>query len=560
MPVWTPGSYLVREYSRHVSRVTARGASGGPVPVAKTAKNTWRVDASPGERVVVSWVVYGHELTVRTNHVDSDHAFLHPAATYLYVRGREPEPVEVRVEAPEGWRTTTSLPLAGDGSYRAEDLDHLLDSPLEIGPHRMLTFEVNTVPHRVALVGQGNADLERLAEDLPRVCGAAADLFAGEIPPDAYTFIFHILEGAGGGLEHRDGSVCGFPPFSFRPERRYLRQLSLIAHEYFHLWNGKRIRPRELGPFDYTRENPTRLLWVAEGFTSYYQWIILRRAGLAAVPEVLDELALLVRTLGETPGREVEPVAEASFDAWIKLYRPDENTRNSTVSYYLKGALVALALDLEIRDATEGDRSLDDVMRSLWSLHRSRPAEGYTEEELRAMLGEAAGRRLDREVDEWVHTTAPLPLEALLEKVGLRLTAGGGPGEEREAWLGITTREERGAVLVREVLRDSPAAAGGLAPGDELVAFDGWRLGPLADRLGERRPGEEVRLTVTRRGRLREVRVVLGERPPVDVALRPAEHPGEREEKLFAGWLGAPLSEAAREPAPRPPDPRPRPR
>jgi predicted metalloprotease with PDZ domain len=559
MPVWTPGSYLVREFSRHVARVTASRAGGDQVPVTKIAKNVWRVEAKPGKRVDVSYEVYANELTVRTSHVDADHAFLHPAATFLYVEGREAEPCLVSVEPPPEWTVCTALPLAGDDSYGAESLDHLLDSPFEIGTHQTLRFDVEGVPHRIALFGGGNFDLERLVEDTHEICRTAAGILGGGHPCKSYDFIFHVVEGAGGGLEHLDSSVCGFSPTGFRPERGYTRQLSLISHEYFHLWNVKRIRPRELGPFDYTTENYSRLLWVSEGFTSYYQDVILRRAGLVTVPIFLDDLAALVRVLMETPGREQEPVAEASFDAWIKLYRPHENIRNVTVSYYLKGAMVALLLDLTIRDATEGERSLDDVMRSLWAQWRARPEEGFTEEELNEALAEAAGRSLGSEIAEWVHGTSALPFEELFGKVGLALVPRGDGDGEQKAYLGVTTKENGGKILVREVLAGSPAASGGLDANDELVALDGWRVSDLKKRLEDVRPGDEVVLTVARRGRLRRVKVVAGEAPVTDRVLRPLEDAGERESRLFESWLGEPLGSAAEKPPAAPPDRRPRP-
>ncbi|MHC4473053.1 MAG: M61 family metallopeptidase, partial [Planctomycetota bacterium] len=219
MPVWTPGSYVVREYARHVARVTASRAGGDPVPVTKVEKNVWRVDAKPGKRVDVSYAVYANELTVRTSHVDADHAFLHPAATFLYVRGREAEPVQVTIAPPPDWRVDTALPLVGEESYGAENLDHLMDSPIEIGTHQVLRFEVGEVPHRIVLFGEGNFDLEKLLEDTRGICGTAADVFGGEHPCASYALIFHVVEGAGGGLEHLDSSVCGFSPSEFRPER-----------------------------------------------------------------------------------------------------------------------------------------------------------------------------------------------------------------------------------------------------------------------------------------------------------------------------------------------------
>lgn len=558
LPVWTPGSYLVREYARHLEGIVARRATGEEVPVAQVDKRTWRVDTKPGKRVDVTYRVYANELTVRTSHVDADHAFLVSAGVFLHVRGREAEPCLVAVEPPEGWEVACPLPLKGENTWEAADLDELVDAPFEAGTHRTLTFEVCGVPHRIAVCGEGNLDEERLLEDTHSICRAAAEVFGGDHPCRSYLFLFHVLEGAGGGLEHRDSCVCGFAPHAFRPERSYLRQLTLISHEYFHLWNVKRIRPRELGPFDYGAENHTRLLWVSEGFTTYYQDLILRRAGLTSVPIWLDDLARMIRAYHETPGRFVESVESSSFNAWTKLYRPHENSRNATVSYYLKGAMVALLLDLAIRDATDGGRGLDDVLRGLWARWRARPDEGFTEEELLEALGEAAGRSLEPEVAAWVRSTEELPFGDLLAKAGLEL-APRASSQEPGAWLGITVSSEGGKVAVKEVLADTPAHGAGLDAGDELIAIDGWRLGDLAERLGDRKPGDTAALTVARRGRLREVGVELGAAPPTDRVLRPREDAGERERRLFRGWADGELDEAAGDPGAPPKDPRPKP-
>lgn len=557
MPVWTPGSYLVREFSRHVHSVTARRVDGDPVEVEKIRKNTWLVKTKPGKRVEISYTVYANELTVRTSHVDADHAFLHPSATFLYVKGREAEAMTVRIEAPEGWECATSLPLVGEDTFKAESVDELMDSPFEIGTHQVMSFTAAGVPHRIALYGGGNYDLEELLGDTATICTTAAKMFPGDHPCRSYTFIYHILEGAGGGLEHLDSSVCAFPPRSFKPERSYVRALSLISHEYFHLWNIKRIRPAELGPFDYDRENPTRLLWVSEGFTSYYQYRLLVAADLMPVPDYLDETAGMIRAFLETPGRGVDPVAESSYDAWIKLYRPDENSRNSTISYYLKGALVGMLLDIAIRDATEGEKSLDDVMVELWRLYRQRPDEGFTEEELRSILAETAGRDLGAEIDSWVHTTDELPFAEHFAKLGLTIVPRN-PGDPK-AWLGITTKDDNGKTLVREVLTGTPAAVAGLNAGDELIALNDWRVGNLTDLLGEQAPGDEVVLVISRRGQLRRLPVTLGEAPVTDMVLRPIEGAGEREAKLFEGWAGAAFEVASEKPRAAPKDVRPRP-
>lgn len=546
MPVWTPGSYLVREFARHVVSISAARATGDPVPVTKVEKNAWRVDTKPGKRVDVTYELYANELSVRTNHVDADHAFLQPAATFLFVRGREAERASVSIGIPEGWRVFAPLPLVGEDTWLAEDLDALMDAPFEIGPHPVLSFAVGEVPHRIAVFGEGNLDAARLTGDVHAICLVAKEVFPGPHPSSAYTFVFHVAPGARGGLEHADCSVCGFEPFAFEPERSYLRRLSLVAHEYFHLWNGKRIRPRELGPFDYEREVTTRHLWVVEGVTSYYQDLILARAGVASAATVLDEFARKWRALAEFPGRFVDSAAAASFDAWVKLYRPHEATRNLTVSYYLKGALIGLCLDLAIRAETDGERGLDDAMSSLWALAAGRPEEGYSHEELLDALSDAAGRSLEPEVSAFAEGTDELPLGELLGTHGLELV----PEEGGGAWLGVNAKEEAGRLLIAEVLSGSPAEAAGISAGDELVALAGWRTGKLRDVLATLDPGEEVPALVARRGRVRELALRPGEAPPRGYRIRPREDADEPAARRFTAWLGVPFAAAVEDPAP----------
>src|SRR5688572_4660445 len=384
MPVWTPGSYLVREFARHVQDFSAADAGGRALRWEKTNKNTWRIVTAGAREWRASYRVYANELTVRTNQLNSDHAFWNNAALLMYLEGFLNAPSTLHIQAPQPWKVATGLPAAGKNTFRAENFDVLYDSPVEVSNFKTISFTVKNVPHRIVIDGEGNYDPERMKRDVQKIVETSVELMGGEIPYRDYTFILHLGANTGGGLEHLNSTALGFPRFGFKiqtgdratsasptasgtPERDYRGFLSLVSHEFFHLWNVKRIRPDVLGPFDYTQENYTKMLWVAEGITDYYADLFLRRTGLITEGEFLTATARSIQTLQNTPGRQEQSLEESSFDTWIKFYRPDENTINSQVSYYDKGAIVSLLLDLEIRKRSNHAKSLDDVLRYLYT-------------------------------------------------------------------------------------------------------------------------------------------------------------------------------------------------
>ena len=382
MPVWTPGSYLVREFAGDLETIGASGPEGEALKVEKVAKNRWTVETGGAGRVVVRYSLFARDPSVRTNWVDPAFALLNGASTYLTIADDEGmRPHEVIIEMPAGWPesvTTLEAVEGGPYRYRADSFDALVDAPIVLGNPAVYEFEVDGVPHRLVNVDEGGVwDGARSVADLEKVVAAARDVW-GELPYDEYVF-FNILTGGGGGIEHRESTVMMADRWASRSDSSYLHWLGLAAHEHFHAWNVKRLRPAALGPFDYEEENYTRSLWVAEGITTYYSLLILRRAGLCDADQFLSGpggfgLSTLVERLEEAPGRLVQPLAEASFDAWIKFYRPGPNSRESTVSYYTKGAVVGFLLDAEIRRATEGAKSLDDLMRLAFERYSARPA------------------------------------------------------------------------------------------------------------------------------------------------------------------------------------------
>ncbi len=542
LPVWTPGSYLVREFERHLQDLTCVSEAGKPLPVRKIDKATWRVDARGAKEVIARYRVYANDLTVRSAHVDDTHAFLNGACTFLYTDALAGGEARVTVAPPAGWRVTVGLPEAKKNVFVARDYDELVDSPFEIGTHELVEFTAQGKPHRLAIWGQASVDRAALTADIVKIIDTAAALFGDGVPYDDYTFILMLAPNQYGGLEHKKSCALLSSPFTFHPRKKYEELLELIAHEFFHLWNVKRIHPTALGPFDYQREAYTRSLWVMEGVTSYYDRYLLVRAGLQKPEKYLEKLAEELVKIAAIPGRKRQSLEESSFDAWIKLYRPDENSVNSTISYYLKGGVVTLLLDLEIRARTGGKRSMDDVMRLLWTRFGKR-GEGFADDKVQAIVEEAAGIELDAFFARHVRGHDEVDAERLLRTVGVSLS----PDDEEEEgartpWLGITTREDGDALIVASALDGGPAVQAGLYANDQLVALDGFRVdaASLKDRLAAKRVGDAAPFTIFRRDVLRQVVVTLGERPVEKLKIAPIADAGDGEKAAYAAWMGEP--------------------
>ena len=391
MAVWTPGSYLVREYARHVEDVAASNG-GVPLAIQKTQKNRWRVTTNGARAITLTYRVFAHEMTVRSDWVEDGFAMLNGAPTFITLADLRPRAHDVRLELPGAWRTSvTGLPDSPEGGahhYRAPDYDTLVDCPIVAGNPAVHRFTVDGKPHLLVDVGEaGVFDGARAARDLEKVVQTAAKLWRG-LPYDKYVF-FNVLTETGGGLEHKNSVMMMASRWATSTRERYLAWLSTASHEFFHLWNVKRLRPVELGPFDYEHEVYTRSLWIAEGFTDYYGELLVHRAGLSTRDEYLEALSNQVEALQTTPGRLVQSAEMASYDAWIKYYRPDENAANTSVSYYTKGAVIAFLLEAKIRKATGGARGLDDVMRAAYQKFSG--ARGYTPDQFRQVAEQVSG-------------------------------------------------------------------------------------------------------------------------------------------------------------------------
>lgn len=522
MAVWTPGSYLVRDYSGHVERVRAKRVSGAPLAVTKTRKNRWRVETGGAARFFLQYSVYCRQMTVRTNWVGAEFALLNGAPTFITRAdagtGAAPRAHLVAVELPPGWESSHSGLDAGAGPHRyaAEDFETLVDSPILAGDFQVREFAAAGKPHFLVDAGSLGAwdggraarDARKIVETFQRMWGAA--------PYERYTF-FNLIGGGWGGLEHRNSSVLMTARRPASNRAAHLKWLSLVSHEYFHVWNVKRLRPRALGPFDFERETHTRDLWIAEGVTSYYDDLGVRRAGLSTDEEYIERLSEQIETLQTTPGRLAQSLSESSFDAWIKFYKPNENSKNSQVSYYNKGTLAAFLLDMRIREASGGEKSLDDAMRLAYA--RFSGDEGYRSEDFRRTVSEVAGEDLSAWFRRVVDSTEELEYAAALRWLGLRFKrAAAADGEEAAAWLGVKT-EVRGSgrlLLVAEVLRETPAFEAGIDVGDEIVAIDGYRVlpGELGGQLEHYRPGEAAEFLVARRGEMMTIAVTFGGKPP----------------------------------------------
>ncbi|HUE85489.1 MAG TPA: PDZ domain-containing protein [Vicinamibacterales bacterium] len=538
MAVWTPGSYLIREYQRHVEDVAARG-SGGALSVQKSAKNRWRVDTGGAPAVTVSYRVYGREMTVRNNWIEHGFAMLNGAPTFISLVDGLARTHEVRIELPSQWKAsaTALMPVSGQPhTYRAEDFDTLVDSPIILGNPVQRDFTVAGKRHVAVFEGDTTFfDVDRATADTQKIVEAGGQVMGGRFDYPHY-YALNLIVDAGGGLEHKNSFLVMANRFTTRTRRAYLNYLGLVAHEHFHVWNIKRLRPIELGPFDYENENYTKALWIAEGFTDYYAGLLVKRPGISTRDEFFEELSGHIEAVQTTPGRLVTSADMSSFDTWIKQYRPDENTANTTINYYPKGVVIALLLDTRIRKATGGAKSLDDALRLAYERHAG--AKGYTMEQFYQAMSDAAGVNLRDWFARTAESTDELDYTEALDWFGLRFR----PVDARNqrAWLGATTRNDAGRLVVSQVRRQTPVHAAGLNVDDEILAIDDVRVRAdgLAARLDQYRPGDEVSVLVARRDRLMRMDVTLGAEPGRVWRLEPAPNATEEQKRRLSDWIG----------------------
>ncbi|PHV05599.1 peptidase M61 [Janthinobacterium sp. BJB412] len=548
LPAWIPGSYMIREFARNIVRIRAE-SRGQPVALTKLDKHSWRAAPVKGA-LTLEYEVYAWDLSVRAAHLDQTHAFFNGTSVFLRVPGQEAAPHQVDIQRPADaaartWRVATALPELkakryGFGTYIAANYDELIDHPVELGDFALATFKAHGIAHDIVISGRvPNLDMARLCADLKAICETQIAFFeprSKRAPMERYVFLTLAVGEGYGGLEHRASTalICARAdlPSSAAPKKAevsdgYLQFLGLCSHEYFHTWNVKRIKPAAFAPYDLQVESHSPLLWLFEGFTSYYDDLMLVRAGLIGEPAYFKLLAKTIGGVLRGSGRNKQSVAESSFDAWTKYYRQDENAPNAIVSYYTKGSLVALALDLSIRAKSAGKKSLDDVMLALWQRYGRdfypTVGRGVTPAEVEALFDEISGMRLKPFFDKYVRGTDDLPLAKLLAQFGVKYS------DERKSSkpsLDVNAGRDGNDCKLSSVHEGGAAHQAGLSAGDLLVAIDGLRvtatnLDTLLSRYGV---GSEVEVHAFRRDELMSFRLRLqGDRvPAVSLALAPA--------------------------------------
>lgn len=557
LPTWTPGSYLIREYSRQIDDISASNGKGDELPIAKSAKNRWTVQVAEEGKVRVDYNLYCREMSVRTNFVDSEFAVLNGAATFLTGVDLTDQEHHVTIKLPSGWqRAVTALPLKANGranQFTATDFDHLVDSPILVGNPKVYPFTVDGHEHWLVNLGPDQAwDGAQAAVDIEKIVAEHLSMWQ-TVPYSKYIFM-NVLGESGGGLEHDESTLILSGRWTFARPSSYQRWLGTVSHEFFHAWNIRTLRPKVLVKYDYESENYFRSLWIAEGITSYYDTLALVRSGIINQRDYLQALSRDISSLESTPGRQVQSLSESSYDAWIKYYRSDENSRNTEISYYTKGAVVAFLLDMKIREATEGEQSLDDVMRRFYKEHSGEV--GYEESDFRNIASEIAGEDLTEWFAGSVDLTKELDYGQALNYLGLEMT--GAPAErtgreasdrdrEREgsAWLGARLGGD-GDVTSVDV--DSPAYEAGINVGDELIAINNERVSGDANRvLGLFDVGSDVEVLIARRGQLRKLTMTLSPRTSASWSMRVVKEPSDEQKQRLAMWLKQKTKADARE-------------
>lgn len=558
MPVWIPGSYLLREYAQNVIAPAARTPSGAPLSLEKVSKNRLQIQTEGASHVVLEYAYFANELTVRTSYVDPSFAVLNPTSLFFEDTDGAPGQLEVRIFRPKSWpRAFAPLtPVANTSTavsaFVADSFATLVDSPMLAGDLHVEGFVTDEVPHDVVHAGDlRRFPLEQATKDLEKVAAEQAEMWEG-FPYPRYAFMGVLDPESGGGLEHLESTLVMFPPDKALDPEGWRRWLGLLSHELFHAWNGKRLRPEVLGPFDLEKEAYTESLWVVEGLTSYYDDLVLRRAGLHDDDSYLGALSKSAASLAGTPGEERQSLARSSWDAWIEYYRKDADTPNTAVSYYIKGSLVGWLIDAEIRDATGGDKSLDDVMRAAYAKYSGE--RGYPDRAIYPIIEEVGGAKARAVAEQLTLEPGRLDLSRALEVFGLKLEV---PEDEpleglaararaaEKTWFGAHLGTHDGRVIADAVIEGGPAWAAGVAPGDEIIALGGDRVGSdLVSVLQRHLPGEKLELWVGRRGRVQVLELTVGERPVSPKIVIDPDASLEAQTQR-ARWLHAPLPTVA---------------
>ena len=565
LPAWIPGSYMIRDFAKNIVALKAE-ANGQPLKIIKLDKSTWQC-APTDQPVKLIYQVYAWDLSVRAAHLDQSHAYFNGSSVFLQVHGQENNACQVDIQPPAGndyqtWRVATAMQSAGAkphgfGLYQAANYDELIDHPVEMGNFSLASFEVTGIPHDIVITGQHRAAMDHLCTDLQKICSTHVSLF-GELPPlERYVFLVMAVGEGYGGLEHRASTslLCSRNDLPLVGEQtiseNYRTFLGLCSHEYFHTWNVKRIKPAAFIPYDLSRETHTRQLWAFEGITSYYDDLALIRSGVIDPPSYLELLGQTITRVWRGNGRWKQSVADSSFDSWTKFYKQDESAPNNIVSYYTKGSLIALALDLTIRQATAQQRSLDDLMRLLWQDY-GKTGIGLTEGEIEMLAGQIAGTSLSGFFEQYLYGLEDLPLDRLLESVGINFCLraainaddkGGKPAENTSnrpvVTLGARVIADSAGACLSHVFDHGPAQTAGLSANDVVVALNGIKVNKdsLEKTITTYSPGSEVKIHAFRRDELKEFVVQLTAAPEDTCYLQISDSASEQQNINRHNWL-----------------------
>jgi predicted metalloprotease with PDZ domain len=531
MAAWTPGSYLIREFAKNVEQVSAQ--SGNAVlPISKISKNTWRIALQPGIKTVqVHYQVYAYELSVRTSFLDDVHGYINPASVLLYVAKWAKQPQELSIVPHKDFKkVSTALKNVGGLNYIAKDLDELIDSPIEIGNQQVWNFKVNNVPHQIAFFGQAKVDSLKFIADVTKMAETAQNV-VGQHPCDHYVFIIHNIQRGTGGLEHLYSTTCSVSRTAYESPAGYQGVLNLLAHEYFHLWNVKRIRPIALGPFDYENENYTHNLWFSEGITSYYADVINLRTKMVSPDAYLSDLAKDIAGVENTPGTQIESAASASWDAWIKYYRPNENSRNSTVSYYDKGALLGGILNMWIIQNTNGAKCLDDVFQLLYKNYFLKQGRGFTDAELENAFSTVAGTSAAGFFKDYIYGVKTPDYAAIFNQFGYKWSDTN--VGKSVPFAGFTATAGR----ITSIYKGSPAFVAGLNVGDEISQVNQAEFAGLDKLMADKKVGDVLSFRVKRDGLERNFELTLVQTPMKAFTIQPVENPTASQLALRKKWL-----------------------
>jgi predicted metalloprotease with PDZ domain len=535
LPVWRSGRYLVLDFAGGVQEFSASDGSTNSFSWHKIDKSTWRIQSHGAATVVASYKVYANEFYARTRGLNDEHGFVDGSAVFMYAEQYRHLPLTLKVIPYKDWHVTTGLePATNDGNtFASPSYDYLVDCPLEIGNQKDFPFEVDGVPHVLSIYGEGNWDSDTLVRDVAKIVKTEKD-FWGEFPYKRYVFLLECTPSSGGGTEHINSTAMGITPFVFKNPDTYRGFLALVSHEFFHTWNVKQLRPKGIDPYDYTKENYSEELWIAEGMTDYYSSVMLVRAGFTLPKNYLDRVADWVTNDRSRPGNKLQSVAEASFDAWIKYWKGDQQSYNAESDYYEKGTMVSFLLDMEIRSKTQNKSSLDDAMRAMYKRYPLSVG-GYTTADFQKTIEEVTGSSEKEFFDDYVYGVKPLDWKKYCSVAGLEVAP---KDSVPKPWTGIRTYDNGQRTFISSLVAGSPGYMSGLDIGDEIVALNGFRIhtSTLTDRIGEMKVGDQVTLTFFQDDKLRTVTFTLRQAPKT-YKVTPAKSPTDLQKAVFESWL-----------------------